>query len=56
MPLLWGEDFVGWVTVTGSARLDVKVGFIRKRPRDKDFGRELDAEVARLGDFVKRSG
>jgi hypothetical protein len=33
----------------------VQVGFVRKRPRDREFTRELDAEIARLTDFLAGS-
>ena len=49
MPLCRGGDVIGWANVSaaGSA-LDVDVGFVRSRPRDRQFTRELDAEVERL--------
>ena len=71
MPMLWGEDFVGWANAGGvgakgamgaggavgalGARVDVKVGFVNKRPRDREFTRELDAEIARLGAFLQQT-
>jgi uncharacterized protein YcaQ len=51
MPLLWGDDIVGWVNVTGIAPLDVKVGFVRMT-RGSEFRRELDMEIARLEAFL----
>ena len=55
MPLLWGDDIVGWTTVTGGtgSTLDVDVGFVRRRPRGREFSRELDAEIARLAGFLR---
>jgi uncharacterized protein YcaQ len=61
MPMLWGSDFVGWANVgglgatgaRGASRLDVEVGFVDRRPRDRTFGRELDAEIARLAEFLE---
>jgi len=49
MPLCRGGDVIGWVNVgaSGSA-LDVDVGFVRSRPRDRAFSRELESEVERL--------
>lgn len=58
MPLCRGGDVIGWANVgaAGSA-LDVDVGFIRSRPRDRGFASELDAEVERLRvALVPRSG
>ena len=52
MPMLWGSEFVGWANVDARAE-DVKVGFVGKRPRDRDFTRELDAEIARLAEFLQ---
>jgi hypothetical protein len=54
MPLLWCDDIVGWVNVgrTGLSRADMKVGFVRK-PRGVHFRRELDAEIARLEQFLE---
>lgn len=53
MPLLWGEAVVGWANV-GVVKGDLKVvlGFVEKRPREKDFSLELDAEIARLKVFL----
>jgi len=61
MPMLWGSEFIGWANVglprrSGGAaeagKLDVQVGFVGKRPRGPEFRRELDAEIARLADFL----
>ena len=53
MPLLWGEAVVGWANV-GMVKgdLNVELGFVEKRPREKDFGLELDAEIARMKAFL----
>jgi uncharacterized protein YcaQ len=59
MPMLWGDRFVGWANVGASiekGELDVKVGFVNKQPRDPDFRRELDAEIARLAEFLEPRG
>ncbi len=64
MPMLWGTEFVGWANVgvprqsreaakAGARALDVDVGFVDKRPRDREFGRELDVEIARLAEFLQ---
>ncbi len=54
MPMLWKTDVTGWVNaaIVGGA-LDVKVGFINGRPRGAEFRRELDAEIARLAEFLR---
>ena len=37
---------------TGAGRLEVDVGFVNRRPRDRGFSRELDAEIARMEGFL----
>ena len=65
MPMLWGEQFVGWANVgargatgalgaRGADELDVSVGYVNKRPRGAEFRRELDAEIARLDEFLHK--
>jgi len=63
MPMLWGEQFIGWANVTGAmgargaigaSGLDVSFGYVTTRPRGPEFRRELDAEIARLADFLAR--
>jgi uncharacterized protein YcaQ len=61
MPMLWGDDFVGWANAgalgamgaKSASGLDVKVGYVNKQPRGAEFRRELDAEVARLTVFLQ---
>ncbi len=55
MPLLWGDDVIGWANVSASDddRLDVDVGFVNRRPRSKEFTTELDAEVERMREFLR---
>ena len=53
MPLLWRDAVVGWANVTGPAGA-VDIGFVRGRPRERAFQRELDAEIARLEGFLRR--
>jgi len=54
MPLLWGDAIVGWANASiVKGKLDVSAGFIRQRPRDRAFSRELDAEIARLDEFLQ---
>jgi uncharacterized protein len=58
MPMLWRDDVVGWVNVTaaragGSGTVEVNVGYAKARPRDREFRRELDAEIARFKEFLE---
>jgi uncharacterized protein YcaQ len=55
MPLLWGEQIIGWANAAVTAgKLEVELGFVGKRPRDRAFGVEADAEIARLETFLDR--
>jgi hypothetical protein len=54
LPLLWGDLMPGWANARAeNGRLHVDVGFVDKRPGDREFTRELDAEIARLESFLK---
>ena len=54
MPMFWGNDCVGWANASaGARRVEVKVGFAGKRPTEAAFTRELDAEIARLDEFLR---
>ena len=54
MPMLWHDRFIGWANAAVlGGNLNVTVGFVDAKPRDKAFRRELDAEIARLGEFLK---
>jgi hypothetical protein len=53
LPLLWGDSMPGWANArVEGGRLSVDVGFVNKRPCDREFTRELDAEIARLELFL----
>jgi uncharacterized protein len=68
MPLLWGDQIIGWANAGASGASgaigavgalgagDVTVGFVNKRPRGPEFRRELDAEIARLAEFLAGPG
>jgi uncharacterized protein YcaQ len=54
MPVLWMDECPGWVNVTAQgSKLDVHVGYAHKKPRDPEFRRQLDAEIARLASFLQ---
>ena len=56
MPLLWGDDVIGWVTCAlRDGRLDVNTGFAKPRPRGRDFATGFDREMARMESFLIRS-
>lgn len=52
LPLLWRDQLIGWANVT-RAPFDVALGFVDRRPRDAAFARALDAEIARLEQFLR---
>ena len=53
MPLLWRDQVIGWANATVVAKkLSVEFGFVERRPRDRQFRREADAEIARLEAFL----
>jgi uncharacterized protein len=57
MPLLWGERVIGWANASlASGGLHVELGFAERRPRDRLFRSELDAEIARLEAFLAPDG
>ena len=54
MPMLWKTEVTGWANATIVAgKLDVKVGYVNGQPRGAEFRRELDAEIARLAEFLQ---
>lgn len=57
LPLLWDERVIGWAnaSVTGG-KVAVGLGFVEKRPTDREFRSELDAEIARLEAFLDVQG
>ena len=53
LPVLWADRLVGWANVAVRAgTIDVGLGFVDARPRDRAFDRALDAEVARMERFL----
>ena len=53
MPMLWADNVIGWANAgVVDAQLNVDVGFVKRRPRDPEFSRELDAEIGRLKNFL----
>ncbi len=57
MPLLWCDRVIGWAN-TGIAgnKVNVEIGFVGKRPADREFKQELEAEIARLEIFLDCEG
>jgi uncharacterized protein YcaQ len=58
LPLLWRDRVIGWGNLSGTnGTLDAKLGFISGRPpREREFKRELDAELVRFRAFLGLEG
>ena len=56
MPVLWSDQVIGWANAGIVAnKLTVQLGFAGKRPADRGFKQELEAEFARLDAFLDRA-
>jgi len=54
MPLLWGQQVIGWGNLTRDAdELHAELGFVTRRPREREFAVQLEAELERLRDFLR---
>jgi uncharacterized protein len=55
MPLLWSDRVIGWANAgIAESKVTVEIGFVGKRPADREFKQELEAEIARLETFLDR--
>jgi uncharacterized protein len=54
LPMLWRDAVIGWANArVEGGRLDVQLGYVAgDRPRERAFGRELDAEIERMRSFL----
>jgi uncharacterized protein len=51
LPLLWRDEVIGWANFRGA---EPELGYVRGRaPNDPVFRRELDAEIARMREFLR---
>jgi len=56
LPVLWGSKVIGWANVRSADRdVDVELGFVGTKPRDREFKRELENERERLRIFLHPS-
>jgi uncharacterized protein YcaQ len=54
LPLVWRDRAIGWANVRRAGeRLDVETGFAGAAPRGRPFARALEAEISRLGEFLR---
>lgn len=51
MPMLWRDRVIGWATCAGAGSA-VDVGFVGRAPASAAFTTALDAEIARLREFL----
>jgi uncharacterized protein YcaQ len=57
MPLLWGDDVIGWANIRRvAATMDVATGYVGRAPKSLEFRRALDAELARMERFLTSPG
>lgn len=56
LPLLWRDGVIGWVNLSNkNDALDYNLGFISgNAPNDRSFKRELEAEIDRVREFLKK--
>jgi hypothetical protein len=53
LPLLWRDRVIGWANLTAKdGKLDCEFGYVKSRPREAAFRRELEAEVERVKFFL----
>lgn len=53
LPLLWRDRVIGWGNLSvKNGKLESEFGYIGSPPRDRAFGRELDAELDRMRAFL----
>jgi uncharacterized protein YcaQ len=53
MPMLWRDRVIGWGNLSlKDGELRPELGYVDSRPRDPAFGRELEAELHRMRDFL----
>ncbi len=55
MPMLWGEQMLGWANLKMvSGRLQHKLGFAGRRPRDSAFRLALDQALQHMQEFLQQ--
>jgi uncharacterized protein len=55
LPLLWRDQIVGWGNISVThGELDADIGYVTgRRPRERSFMRELEAELERVAAFLR---
>jgi uncharacterized protein YcaQ len=53
LPLLWRDRVIGWGNLSvNDGTLRSEIGFVKSRPREPAFRRELDEELDRIRTFL----
>lgn len=53
MPLLYNNDVIGWANVKNiNGELNVDLGFIKERPKSKEFEKQLEEEILKMKIFL----
>ena len=54
LPLLWGEEVIGWVNVTrNGGGFDAEAGFVNTKPKGRLFKQAFEREVERIRRFLR---
>jgi uncharacterized protein len=54
LPILWADEVIGWVNLSQKDnQLSVVPGFVKKRPANRVFENEFEAEVERFRHFLQ---
>jgi uncharacterized protein YcaQ len=57
LPMLWRDRVIGWANLAvNGGKLQAQPGYVSGPPRDRPFARALEAELARVRDFLRLSG
>jgi uncharacterized protein YcaQ len=53
LPLLWRDRVIGWGNLSvKNGELQAELGYVQSQPRERVFGRELEAELDRMRAFL----
>jgi len=54
MPILWAQNVIGWANVNKKGSdIDVELGFVDGRPKNRIFEKELDCEIESLKKWLR---
>lgn len=56
LPMLWRDQMIGWANANVvEGKLQIKLGYVKSRPRSRDFRQEVEAECERMAAFLTPS-